>query len=392
MAPPFELRRRAALRVAVAGPVPSGADGHARVWRGVLAPLRRRVRLELVAPGALPARRPDVWLAAHDPVPGAGGAPLVRVLHEASWVRADFRAALAPDELAWLDAVTRAAVADATRLLVPSRAGVAELAALGADPAACDVVPYGHDPRVHRPTGAEAGRARVDAAGARGRPFVLFCGAAHPKKQLGVLRDAVAGLEGLGIALAVVAAPSQRPDAAAALAAAVAPLAADVPVADLTTAAHASAHRLGDRQLAQVMAAASVLCLPSLGEGFGLPVLEAMACGCPVVVSPRGALPEVVGDAGVVCAPDAPAVTAALRGVLADPGRAAALRAAGLERARGMTWAATAEGWHAALARAAEEGGGARGAASPEGLDASRPVGWLAGPQAPAAPRAEARG
>ena len=56
------------------------------------------------------------------------------------------------------------------------------------------------------------------------------------------------------------------------------------------------------------MAGAAAFCLPSLMEGFGLTALEAMSCGVPVVVSDRGSLPEVVGDAGLVVAPTVDAV------------------------------------------------------------------------------------
>ncbi len=58
-----------------------------------------------------------------------------------------------------------------------------------------------------------------------------------------------------------------------------------------------------DAQLAALMAGADAVCLPSLYEGFGLTALESLACGAPLLVSDRGALPEVVGDAGVVSAP-----------------------------------------------------------------------------------------
>ena len=61
---------------------------------------------------------------------------------------------------------------------------------------------------------------------------------------------------------------------------------------------------LAEPELAAVIAGAAVLCLPSWFEGFGLPALEAIACGVPVVVSDRGALPEVVGDAGLIVSPD----------------------------------------------------------------------------------------
>ena len=99
------------------------------------------------------------------------------------------------------------------------------------------------------------------------------------------------------------------------------------------------------------MAGAAAFCLPSLYEGFGLTALEAMACGAPVVVSDRGSLPEVVGDAGIVTAPTAAAIAEALRRVLSEPELAARLSAAGPARAAEFTWARTAAGWLAVSAR-----------------------------------------
>ncbi len=63
---------------------------------------------------------------------------------------------------------------------------------------------------------------------------------------------------------------------------------------------------VSDDERRALYARARAVVVPSLDEGFGLPALEAMACGVPVVVSPVGALPEVVGDAGLYAAPDAP--------------------------------------------------------------------------------------
>jgi alpha-1,3-rhamnosyl/mannosyltransferase len=88
---------------------------------------------------------------------------------------------------------------------------------------------------------------------------------------------------------------------------------------------------------------ADVLALLSRYEGFGLPVLEAMACGTPVVCSNVASLPEVAGDAARLVAPDDLAgAAAALRNVLTDSAEAARLRAAGLVRARAFTWHTTA--------------------------------------------------
>jgi glycosyltransferase involved in cell wall biosynthesis len=85
---------------------------------------------------------------------------------------------------------------------------------------------------------------------------------------------------------------------------------------------------------------AAALVFPSLYEGFGLPPLEAMACGCPVAVSNAGSLPEVVGDAAVLFDPTD--VTAIAAGIAAAIDRADELVRAGRERASGFTWDTTA--------------------------------------------------
>jgi len=100
---------------------------------------------------------------------------------------------------------------------------------------------------------------------------------------------------------------------------------------------------VADEDLAAVYGGAAVLVLPSLEEGFGLPALEAMACGAPVIASRRGALPEVVGDAGVLVDPEDPrALTAALARVLGSDAERATLRQRGLARAATFTAERTA--------------------------------------------------
>src|SRR3954463_129303 len=93
---------------------------------------------------------------------------------------------------------------------------------------------------------------------------------------------------------------------------------------------------------------ARVLLMPSLYEGFGLPCLEAMASGVPVVAANRAALPETCGGAAILAEPDA--FAPALLRAATDDGERDRLRRAGLERARPFTWERTAELVDAALA------------------------------------------
>ncbi len=101
---------------------------------------------------------------------------------------------------------------------------------------------------------------------------------------------------------------------------------------------------LKDETLAGLYARATLFVLPSQEEGFGLPVLEAMACGTPVIVSDGGALPEVVGEAGMTFhLSDPGTLTTALREGLGDPGLRAELREKGLTRAGEFSWQRAAE-------------------------------------------------
>jgi glycosyltransferase involved in cell wall biosynthesis len=101
---------------------------------------------------------------------------------------------------------------------------------------------------------------------------------------------------------------------------------------------------VNDEDLPALYRGAVCLILPSLIEGFGLPPLEAMACGTPVIVSRATALPEVVGDAGLLIDPfDIDDIADAIERMLQNPGLRQNLREAGLRRARLFCWDAVAE-------------------------------------------------
>jgi alpha-1,3-rhamnosyl/mannosyltransferase len=207
------------------------------------------------------------------------------------------------------------------------------------------VAPLGVAPQLARAT-AEADSSQLPAPG-----FVLAVGTLEPRKNLPRLVTAYQLLdEGLQHKHPIVV------------------------VGDLgwrTDATVAALRSLGDRcallgtvsdeALAELYRRASVFCYPSLYEGFGLPVLEAMAAGTAVVTSNTSSLPEVGGDAVAYADPyDPTSIARALSGLLNSPERRAALGAAARARAATFTWERTAETVLGVLRDAAEKGRGGR--------------------------------
>jgi len=201
---------------------------------------------------------------------------------------------------------------------------------LGTPVGKVDVVPLGVTPRPPvEPTPEAELRARLELGDG---PVLLSVSAKRPHKNLLRLLDAVAEIPGERRPLLVL--PGYPTPHEADLRARAAELALDVVFPAWLPA----------EDLEGLYALAGAFVFPSLCEGFGLPVLEAMARGVPVACSDRSSLPEVAGDAALLFDPEDPrAIAAAVERLLGDPAEADRLRAAGRERVAHFSWERTAE-------------------------------------------------
>jgi glycosyltransferase involved in cell wall biosynthesis len=171
-------------------------------------------------------------------------------------------------------------------------------------------------------------------------PFVLNVGGMDVRKHLAGLVKAFAEvyrqLENPDLRLFIVGAPARL--GSAAMFPDWRPLARKLQISDRILCAP-----VAEADLATLYSAADCFAFTSLYEGFGLPPLEAMACGAPVVCSNKTSLPEVVGDAGLLVDPlDSQALSATILRVLTSPETAQTLRTRGLAQAQAFSWKRTA--------------------------------------------------
>ena len=217
-------------------------------------------------------------------------------------------------------------------VLVPSEATATECREHGFDPDRLRIVPWGVEPHRLDEAATAAEVAAVRARHGLHRPYVLFVGTIEPRKNLAGVVAAMAGLAGREIDLVIVGPDGWNEDLSHRL--------------EVLEGSGIGVHRLGflpARDLHPLYAGAEAFCFPSLREGFGMPVLDAMAHGAPVVTSAGTATEEVAGDAALLVDPgDHGSITVALASILDDPALAGELRSRGRARAATFTWERTA--------------------------------------------------
>ena len=291
-----------------------------------------------------PAGRFDVY---HEPnfLPFNFKGPLVTTVHDLSWIR--FPEAHPVERVEAMTRYFEPGLRRATLILTDSVFVKNEIVEVfGVDPARIIPIPLGVNP-LFRPLQAEATAGVMDRLGLRHGSYLLAVGTLEPRKNLVTALRAYAAL------------PAQHQDAFPLVLAGIKGWRTEALDQALEPLASSGRVRLTgylDREdLARVIAGAAALVYPSIYEGFGLPPLEAMACGVPTIVSNAASLPEVVGDTGIVVSPhDTEALREAMLRMIESPQLRQELGAQALRRAGLFSWDACLAQTLAAYRRAIE--------------------------------------
>jgi len=273
--------------------------------------------------------------------------PTIVTVHDLSFLRYPER--FRPANRLYLSIMTRLSCRRARRIIAVSQATADECTQLlGVSPLRIDVIPHGVDhERFHPLTHAQVTRFRQE----KSLPdrFVFFLGTLEPRKNLTTLIEAFARTDAVrrGVKLVIAGGKGWYYHE----------IFKRAGVLGLADAVHFPGF-VSDADLSLWYNAATAFVYPSVYEGFGMPLLEAMACGAPVISSAASCLPEVVGDAGLLVSPqDTDGLAEAMDRLLTDADLHGDLSRQGLARAAAYTWDATAQATIASYRRALEKGG-----------------------------------
>jgi glycosyltransferase involved in cell wall biosynthesis len=287
----------------------------------------------------------EVVHSPHYTMPLRVGRPVVVTIHDATFfTEPEMHTAV---KGTFFRSATRTALRRASRCIVPSKATRDEvIRVLDADPTKIDVAYHGVDQTVfHPPTEIEKERVRL-RLGLGGQEYIAFLGALEPRKNVpNLIRGWVEAVHWRDDPPALVLAGGSGWDHEV-----------DAAIAEVPSSLRViRPGYLRFQDLPGYLGGAQLVAYPSHGEGFGLPVLEAMACGVAVLTTPRLSLPEVGGDAVAYTEPEPESIATNLADLLSDAPRRAELGRRGLARAHEFTWAASAEAHLASYARALGE-------------------------------------
>ncbi len=294
-------------------------------WRRLIEQNRFDAGLEAVGPDLY--HEPSLW-----PLDFAG--PMVMTVHDLTHVH--YPETQPRQRLAEIERRVGKGVEKAARILVDSAfIGHEVVSHFGLPENKVVVAPLGCSPVFH-PREASATLNTLQSLGLGYRQYLLCVGTLEPRKNLALALRAYSRLPATLRArypLLLVGMSGWREQE----------FAAELQSA-LATGQVRLAGYLQQEELTHVIASARALIYPSKYEGFGLPVLESMACGTPVIVSDRASLPEVAGAAGIIVdAADVPRLVEAMRSIIEDESRWQACRQAGLEQAARFSWERCAE-------------------------------------------------
>jgi glycosyltransferase involved in cell wall biosynthesis len=297
------------------------------------APSRRPVRLaweQAWGPAFAENLRPDLWHGPHYTMPLRTHIPCVVTIHDLTFF--DHPEWHERSKVLYFRRMIRAAARRASTLVCVSAYTAGRMRALVSPRADVTVIHHGVNHDRFSAAGDEAKDLAVLAEHGIRPPYIAFASTIEPRKNVPTLVRAFAEVAGSRPQLRLVLAGSDGWGAREAR---------DVIAASGVATRVLRPGYLDDATFPAFFRRADVVAYPSFEEGFGLPALEGLACGAPVVTSEGSALAEVVGDAAVLAPPgDAHAVANALARVLDDDALSARLRSAGPVRAAQFTWAA----------------------------------------------------